>query len=162
MLIFETEANVLGCLQGNLFSYRQVISSFSSLQSRRRNLCGVQSYVNCSRHPPAAADVWSPGVWQDWKRNPFLAAGLHAPVLCVSCLSGSLCVGIPTRQVSGGEPSSVRHKSHGTAGIGISSVPLCLSGKHSTENCISPINCTHQLIALTCRVRNNITFSSSF
>lgn len=57
MLISEAETNVLRCLQGNVVSYRQVNSSLSSLQSRRRNLCGVQSYVNCSRHPPAIADV---------------------------------------------------------------------------------------------------------
>lgn len=142
VLISEAQASVLGCLQ-DVLSYWRVNSSLSSLQSRRRNLCGIQSYVNCSRHPPATADVWSAGVWQDWKRNPFLASGLHATVLCVSSLSCSLCVGIPTWQVSGGEASFVMCKSHGSAGLGISSVAVCLSGKHNTEDYISPINCTH-------------------
>lgn len=139
--IYEAQGNVLGCLQGNVLSYRQVNYSLSSLQSRRRNLCGVQSYANCSRHPPAPADVWSPGVWQDWKRNPFLASGLHAPVLCVSSLSCSLCVGIPTWPLSGGEASL-----H-TALQGLGSVLGQFVSQESTIQKTTSV----QLIALTCK-----------
>ena len=67
------------------------------------NLCGVQGHADCCWDPPAPTHLWGAGVWPRGEGHSLLAAGLHAPLLCLTCLCCSLCVGLPAWSLSRGQ-----------------------------------------------------------